>query len=287
MQISVGHPLLPLEEAVSLSEDRLDGMGSSHLVAGRCEFEDEIIKNLDHEVEGGRGDEEYKHLFESILLKHCRINQHLEKQGETFVALVTGLLARLLDYRTVMNDENQAHSMSCTVNLLNFYKDIDREEMYIRYLYKLRDLHLFYENFTEAAFTLLLHAKLLKWADDQFASHIQDFQGFQTQRQLKENLYNKIIEYFDKGKMWEEAIHLCKELAEQYEMQVFDYELLSETLQRQAKFYEKIMNVLRPKPDYFAIGYNGQSFPTFIRVRISFYFAKECALFSLRVKDAL
>ncbi|XP_072353782.1 dedicator of cytokinesis protein 2-like [Scyliorhinus torazame] len=238
-------------------------------------FEDEIIKNLDHEVEGGRGDEEYKHLFESILLKHCRINQHLEKQGETFVALVTGLLARLLDYRTVMNDENQAHSMSCTVNLLNFYKDIDREEMYIRYLYKLRDLHLFYENFTEAAFTLLLHAKLLKWADDQFASHIQDFQGFQTQRQLKENLYNKIIEYFDKGKMWEEAIHLCKELAEQYEMQVFDYELLSETLQRQAKFYEKIMNVLRPKPDYFAIGYNGQSFPTFIRNKVFIYRGKE------------
>ncbi|GCC34312.1 hypothetical protein chiPu_0012785 [Chiloscyllium punctatum] len=135
----------------------------------------------------------------------------------------------------------------------------------VRYMYKLRDLHIFNENFTEAAFTLLLHAKLLKWTDDQFALHIQDFQGFQTQRQLKENLYNKIIEYFDKGKMWEEAIHLCKELAEQYEMEVFDYELLSETLQRQAKFYEKIMKVLRPKPDYFAIGYYGQGFPTFIR----------------------
>ncbi|XP_048457757.1 dedicator of cytokinesis protein 1-like [Rhincodon typus] len=228
-------------------------------------FEDEIIKNLDHEVEGGRGDEEYKDLFKDILLKHCKIYHYLEKQGEVFVALVTGLLERLLDYRTVMNDENQAHSMSCTVNLLNFYKDIDREEMYIRYMYKLRDLHVFHENFTEAAYTLLLHAKLLKWTDDPFASHIQDFQGFQTQRQLKENLYNKIIEYFDKGKMWEEAIHLCKELAEQYEMEIFDYELLSETLQRQAKFYEKIMKVLRPKPDYFAIGYYGQGFPTFIR----------------------
>ncbi|XP_067884811.1 dedicator of cytokinesis protein 2-like isoform X2 [Heterodontus francisci] len=238
-------------------------------------FEDEIIKNLDHEVEGGRGDEQYKHLFESILLDHSRKHHYLDKQGEMFVGLVTGLLERLLDYRTVMNDENQAHSMSCTVNLLNFYKDIDREEMYIRYLYKLRDLHIFYENFTEAAYTLLLHAKLLKWADDQFASHIQDFQGFQTQRQLKENLYNKIIECFDKGKMWEEAIHLCKELAEQYEMEVFDYELLSETLQRQAKFYEKIMKVLRPKPDYFAIGYYGQSFPTFMRNKVFIHRGKE------------
>lgn len=30
--------------------------------------------------------------------------------------------------------------------------------------------------------------------------------------------------------MWEEAITLCKELAEQYENEIFDYELLSRTL---------------------------------------------------------
>lgn len=31
-----------------------------------------------------------------------------------------------------------------------------------RYLYKLRDLHLDCENYTEASFTLLLHAELLE-----------------------------------------------------------------------------------------------------------------------------
>lgn len=31
-----------------------------------------------------------------------------------------------------------------------------------RYLYKLRDLHLEGENYTEAAYTLLLHSRLLK-----------------------------------------------------------------------------------------------------------------------------
>lgn len=34
--------------------------------------------------------------------------------------------------------------------------------------------------------------------------------------------------------MWEEAISLCKELAEQYEMDIFDYELLSQNLVRLA-----------------------------------------------------
>lgn len=36
--------------------------------------------------------------------------------------------------------------------------------------------------------------------------------------------------------------------------------------QREAKFYEKILKVLRPSPDYFAVGYYGQGFPTFLRV---------------------
>lgn len=105
--------------------------------------------------------------------------------------------------------------------------------------------------------------------------------------------------------MWEEAIHICKELAEQYESEVFDYEMLSDILvsaqpgavsrrggtgglqgsratagsrpiptpaplapqQREAGFYEKILKVLRPSPDYFAVGYYGQGFPTFLRVR--------------------
>uniref|UniRef100_A0A8B9EI45 Dedicator of cytokinesis 2 n=1 Tax=Anser cygnoides TaxID=8845 RepID=A0A8B9EI45_ANSCY len=240
------------------------------LTASFSRFEDEILRKLDSEVEGGRGDEQYKQLFESILLSCCRGHPELAKPGENFVALVTGLLERLLDYRAVMNDENKTYSMSCTVNLLNFYKEIDRQAMYIRYLYKLKDLHISYENYTEGAYTLLLHARLLKWSDEANTAPMQGLHSpsLHTQRQLKEALYNQIINYFDQGKMWEEAIHICKELAEQYESEIFDYEMLSEILQREAKFYEKILKVLRPSPDYFAVGYYGQGFPTFLRVSL-------------------
>uniref|UniRef100_A0A8B9G663 Dedicator of cytokinesis 2 n=1 Tax=Amazona collaria TaxID=241587 RepID=A0A8B9G663_9PSIT len=236
-------------------------------------FENEIILKLDHEVEGGRGDEHYMQLLTECAGQHPGIC-HLVGR---FVCLVKGLLEKLLDYRTVMNDENKDNRMSCTVNLLNFYKNINREEMYIRYLYKLRDLHLDCENYTEAAYTLLLHTWLLKWSDEQCAPQVMstEFQCSQTYRQLKENLYEKIIEYFDKGKMWEEAIALCKELADQYEKEVFDYELLSQNLIQQAKFYENIMKILRPKPDYFAVGYYGQGFPTFLRNKVFIYRGKE------------
>uniref|UniRef100_A0A8C4V4C9 Dedicator of cytokinesis protein 2 n=1 Tax=Falco tinnunculus TaxID=100819 RepID=A0A8C4V4C9_FALTI len=239
-------------------------------------FEDEILRKLDSEVEGGRGDEQYKQLFESILLSCCRRHPKLAKPGENFVALVTGLLERLLDYRAVRNDENKTYSMSCTVNLLNFYKEIDRQAMYIRYLYKLKDLHVSYENYTEGAYTLLLHARLLKWSDEANTAPMQGLHSpsLHTQRQLKEALYNQIIDYFDQGKMWEEAIHICKELADQYESEVFNYEMLSDIL-REAKFYEKILKVLRPSPDYFAVGYYGQGFPTFLRNKVFIYRGKE------------
>lgn len=38
--------------------------------------------------------------------------------------------------------------------------------------------------------------------------------------------------------------------------------------EKQAKFYENIMKILRPKPDYFAVGYYGQGYPPFLRVCI-------------------
>ncbi|XP_076148096.1 dedicator of cytokinesis 2 [Alosa pseudoharengus] len=237
-------------------------------------FENEIILKLDHEVEGGGGDERYMELLQAIMLDLGERNPHLLSELKLFVSLVTGLLERLLDYRAVRSDDSRNNKMSCTVNLLNFYKDINREAMYIRYLYKLRDLHLDVENFTEAAYTLLLHSKLLKWSDDQLPLQL-DFQGCQSQRQLKENLYDTIIGYFDKGKMWEEAITLCKELAEQYEIEVFDYELLSQSLKQQARFYENIMKILRPKPDYFAVGYYGCGYPLFLRNKVFIHRGKE------------
>ncbi|XP_063077106.1 dedicator of cytokinesis protein 1-like [Engraulis encrasicolus] len=240
-------------------------------------FENEIITKLDHEVEGGRGDEQYKVLFQKILLEHCRKHKYLAKSGENFVTLVVRLLERLLDYRTIMHDENKENRMSCTVNVLNFYKEIEREEMYIRYLYKLCDLHKECDNYTEAAYTLLLHAKLLKWSEDPCAAHLTQRDGCQasTQCQLKDHLYQEIINYFDKGKMWEEAIILGKELAEQYENEMFDFEQLSALLRKQAQFYENIVKVIRPKPDYFAVGYHGLGFPSFLRNKMFIYRGKE------------
>ncbi|XP_043541484.1 dedicator of cytokinesis protein 5-like, partial [Chiloscyllium plagiosum] len=195
-------------------------------------FENELITKLDQEVEGGRGDENYKVILERM-----------------------------------MTD----------LPLLTFYKEKKREDIYIRYLYKLRDLHRDCENYTEAAYTLLLHAELLQWSDQLCAAHLihrEDCQAL-TNRELKERLYQEIICYYDKGKMWENAIQLCKELATMYEEEVFDYEELSRLLTQQATFYKNIMKAMRPLPEYFAVGYYGQGFPAFLRNKMFIYRGKD------------
>uniref|UniRef100_A0A8C1P0W5 Dedicator of cytokinesis 1 n=1 Tax=Cyprinus carpio TaxID=7962 RepID=A0A8C1P0W5_CYPCA len=237
-------------------------------------FENEIITKLDHEVEGGRGDEQYKILFQKILLEHCRKHKYLAKTGETFVTLVVRLLERLLDYRTIMHDENKENRMSCTVNVLNFYKEIEREEMYIRYLYKLCDLHKECDNYTEAGYTLLLHAKLLKWSEEACAAHLTQRDGYQatTQCQLKDQLYQEIIKYFDKGKVTTtNNITFTTPTAGTYP-HVTTERLLR---RKQAQFYENIVKVIRPKPDYFAVGYYGLGFPSFLRNKMFIYRGKE------------
>uniref|UniRef100_A0A671LF65 Dedicator of cytokinesis protein 1-like n=1 Tax=Sinocyclocheilus anshuiensis TaxID=1608454 RepID=A0A671LF65_9TELE len=214
-------------------------------------FENEIITKLDHEVEGGRGDEQYKILFQKILLEHCRKHKYLAKTGETFVTLVVRLLERLLDYRTIMHDENKENRMSCTVNVLNFYKEIEREEMYIRYLYKLCDLHKECDNYTEAGYTLLLHAKLLR-----VTPHTEG-----TPRSLEPTQLLFINSY---------RRSVCSCIQERGS----HMHILTHTL-KQAQFYENIVKVIRPKPDYFAVGYYGLGFPSFLRNKMFIYRGKE------------
>lgn len=53
------------------------------------------------------------------LLEHCRKHKYLSSSGEVFALLVSSLLENLLDYRTIiMQDESKENRMSCTVNVL-------------------------------------------------------------------------------------------------------------------------------------------------------------------------
>uniref|UniRef100_A0A7N6FIL4 Dedicator of cytokinesis 5 n=1 Tax=Anabas testudineus TaxID=64144 RepID=A0A7N6FIL4_ANATE len=228
-------------------------------------FENELIKKLDQAVEGGRGDEQYKVLLEKTLLDHCRRHRYLSQSGEELALLLSSLLEKLLAYRTITHDESPEHRMSCTVNVLNFYKEKKREDIYIRYLYKLRDLHLDCENYTEAAYTLLLHAELLEVSDTSVSIFLFSLHKLKI-RQTKKDTENN---------MWEKAIEMGKQLAKMHESYMFDFMELSQLLKKQAQFYESIMHAMRPQPEYFAVGYYGLGFPSFLRNKMFIYRGKE------------
>ncbi|XP_065079218.1 dedicator of cytokinesis protein 3 isoform X3 [Ochlerotatus camptorhynchus] len=232
--------------------------------------ESELIDKLDLLISENKGDDEYRELFSTMeqlclaLLERVQAeNPSWRESGTAFISSVTRLLERLLDYRSVMQgDENRDKRMTCTVNLLNFYNDeINRKEMYVRYIYKLLDLHLGAENYIEAGLTLKLYADMLSWDSE----NISDESNGPREWEQKEKMYKNIINYFDKGKCWEKGIPLCKELAMFYERKRFDYNRLSDVLIQEAKFFQNILTQLRPEPEYFRVGYYGTGFPSFVR----------------------
>ncbi|XP_014256869.1 dedicator of cytokinesis protein 3 isoform X2 [Cimex lectularius] len=221
--------------------------------------ESELIEKLDILISENKGDDEYRQLFNTILLERVQNEEPAWKEtGWVFVTSVTRLLERLLDYRSVIHgDENRDKRMSCTYNLLNFYKnEINRTEMYVRYIYKLESLHISAQSYAEAGFTLLLYADCLSWENN----HMK-----------KLELYHLILSYFGMAKIWEKGIPLLKELAYIYEERLFDYDALGKVLRTQAKFFDNILHQPRQEPEYFRVGFYGTSFPMFVRNKVFIY----------------
>ena len=184
----------------------------------------------------------------------------------------------LLEYRRITKEQEDVkeNHMSCIKNLLDFYdsKNIDRRESYIKYLRRLSGLHEDCKNWAEASFTLLQYAKLLKWDNtpltemDTWEPSNRGSLVAKTHIELKEQLYNKVIQMFDEGQMWEDALDICKELMMVYERETFEFEKLSTLLQRMSLFYQNIMNKLRHENHYFRVGFYGRGFPAFLQNKV-------------------
>nr|XP_049702940.1 dedicator of cytokinesis protein 3 isoform X2 [Helicoverpa armigera] len=223
-----------------------------------------LVDKLDSLVADNKADDHYRRLFDTVLMERVS-TEGWREAGAAFVACVTRLLERLLDYRAVMQGaEHRDKRMAATVNLLNFYKnEIDRKEMYLRYVYKLHDLHIASDNFVEAGCTLLLYAETLSWESDQIG--VDSEHPDMPEWKRKEALYNQVLQYFDRGKCWEKGLPLLKELATLYEVKLCDYPRLAHCLRTHATFLDSVMEQLRPEPEYFRVGFYGKGCPLFVR----------------------
>lgn len=237
-----------------------------HCKASTKQFEQCFIDNLDLFLNLDRGNQMFVENFETILRRLIQEKSpSWGSRGLKVINSLTRLMRLLIAYRQSMSSsEGRGKQMSCLVDLLNFYKEQDRVDLHLKYLFRLSDMHLEVENHVEAALTLKLYTDELKFCD----RNLSPLEGYRLERQewrRKEVLFLRIIDYFDKAKCWEETVPMCKELASFYEIFLNDYEKVSSTLKKWAQFLDKILKMHRPEREYFRVEFLGSDLPDYVR----------------------
>jgi dedicator of cytokinesis protein 3 len=231
----------------------------------------EMIDCLDHLFKT-------KHLTEAVLQKHF-IQELVElfeplaqDPEEPILAALKNLIAtidELLDLLVAVHSTEATgeifHIMD-TLHLMEFLKDMQKEDIYIRYVHQLVELQAEAQNFTEAGLALRLHAELYEWEPNTTVDPLTD-PSFppQTSFERKEQLYFQMIEHYESGQSWDNALAAYMELATQYEHNVFDFAKLARTQHAMAKIHEGIAKGERANPRYFRVVYKGLGFPVGLR----------------------
>ncbi|KAA8910151.1 hypothetical protein TRICI_004252 [Trichomonascus ciferrii] len=162
------------------------------------------------------------------------------------------------------NDDRIFHAL----NVLNFLKDIDRVEIFSRYVNDIAQWNRSKQNYTQTGLALKLLASAYEWSFD-IQLEASDYPIFPAQSSFerKEALYEDIIQSFTRGKAFENAIEATKELIHAYETVSFDFKKLASATRILGKLYDSVDNVERLQPSYFRVAYIGVGFPRSLRNR--------------------
>ncbi|KAG7090843.1 hypothetical protein E1B28_009925 [Marasmius oreades] len=233
------------------------------------EIENELVTRLDHLfMSDSKGDDisgtfitQLRHLF-----AHSDVDEQLRKRISEFLDSVDLFLELLLSVRALPGGEEFADErVIATLRLMNFIRRIGRDGIYIKYVHQLVNMHLQSQNYVEAALTLKLHSDLYKWDLNNFVGPMDDL-GLPQQSQFhrKETLCLLVLDYLGRGKAWEYAVDICRELAQQHSDFTYNYARLSEILRHQATLLEHIVTDQRYYSDYYLVSFYG-NFPAAIR----------------------
>ena len=153
-----------------------------------------------------------------------------------------------------------------TLKLMDFMKDMQKEDIFIRYVHELAKEQTLSRNSTEAGLALQLHADLYAWDTKKIVPALAN-PSFPEQSAFdrKEALYFTIIQQFEDGKAWAPALALYKELAEQYEHTVYDFAKLARTQRSMGKINETIAKSDGHNFRYFRVLFRGMGFPPSMR----------------------
>ncbi|KAF9796056.1 hypothetical protein SFRURICE_006835 [Spodoptera frugiperda] len=221
------------------------------------ELESEMIDKVDVLVEKGYGDSVWRARFVSLCGALCgAASGPLRVAAAALVAAAARQLDALLQYRAAARRSATPHRMHLTTCVLHFYQQIERPHMYIRYVHKLAKMHHAAQQWAEAGLSLRLHAKLLAWSHDPLPPRL---------RHPTEYLYLVIADLLNRGRQWELAVEIVKELVSVYEEEALGYGPLADLHTQLASMYDAMLRTPRSHPGYFRVVYHGKGFPELLR----------------------
>ena len=171
----------------------------------------------------------------------------------------------LLDLLVAAHGDSMESSLH-TLRLMDFMKDMQKEDIYVRYVHDLALTQERSKNSTEAGLALRLHADLYPWDSNKMlpAMTSPPFPA-QSAFDRKEAIYFQMIQHFENGRAWLLALTAYKELANLYENVTFDFSKLARTQRAMGHINESIAKEPRQAPRYFKVSYHGLGFPASIR----------------------
>lgn len=163
-------------------------------------------------------------------------------------------------------DAGEASNLIHRLRLMEFLRDMQKEEIFVRYVHQLATLQAEARNHTEAGLALRLHADLYEWDPIRTTPALvdPDFPS-QTHFERKERIYFDMIKHFEEGEAWSSALAAYKDLQVQYETNVFDFAKLARTERAIANIYETIGKSDKLVPRYFKVVYKGLGFSASLR----------------------
>ena len=229
-------------------------------------IETEIISSLDSLFKKKHMNESViQKLFVTELLDHFERCPELDENLSNAVKALIGTVDELLDLLVASQSGSMMESLH-TLKLMEYMKDMGREDIFIRYVHELSQAQAADADLTEAGLTLQFHADLYDWdMTKQLPELIDPSFPEQNAFERKESLYFLIIQHFEDAKAWARALACYKELAEHYENTMMDFSKLSRTQGSMAKIYESIAKEEKQFPRYFRVLYKGLGFPPTLR----------------------
>ena len=160
----------------------------------------------------------------------------------------------------------EASHMMHRLRLMDFLRDMQKEEIFIRYVHQLAQVQVESRNSTEAGLALRLHADLYEWDPTSMVPALRD-PDFPVQSQFdrKEKIYFDMIKHFEEGEAWSSALAAYQELQSQYQDNIYDFSKLARTQRAIATVYETISKAERLMPKFFKVTYRGMGFPAALR----------------------